>query len=78
MSLVELAMPRKGFDPAGNWRNGSPAPESHLQRGWNRRWLPPTPVSGGSSERCYTITRVLAGELECSSRCGKRDRRLAS
>ena len=28
-----------------------------------------------SSKRGYTITRILAGELECSSRCGKRDRR---
>jgi len=26
----------------------------------------------------YTNTRILVGELECSSRCGKHDRRLAS
>jgi hypothetical protein len=28
-------------------------------------------------KRGYTITRILAGELECSSRCGKRDRRFS-
>ena len=35
-------------------------------------------LCASSSKRGYTITRILAGELECSSRCGKRDRRLAS
>jgi 2,5-diketo-D-gluconate reductase A len=52
------------------------------------RIKPPTRTSSGTSNcsicassnrrRGYTITRILAGELECSSRCGKRDRRLAS
>src|SRR5215217_2438024 len=77
MSFVELDRAKDLIRQEAG-KNLSPAPQSHAQRDSNCRWLPLTPVSATSSKCGYTILRIPVGELECSSRCSKRDCHLTS
>jgi hypothetical protein len=75
VGLVELGRAR---DPIRLGVGGTePGTEPHPQRGWDCRWLPPTPVREFKLARLHNYPHP-GRELECFSRCGKRDRRLAS